>query len=88
MLCCILQLFQEVARQQFEWEEEDPSAVLGSPDLVEAALQAAGYNNIRVGAQTGLRLVSMRAVRVSCTVRHTLQLYSVAPAACLHGMYC
>lgn len=47
-MAALLQLFVQVA-QQYGWEERDPSAVLGSVELVTAALQAAGYKDVQVG---------------------------------------
>jgi len=49
------EIFQQVARDQYGVKGVfDPSAALGSPDLVTAALEAAGYTNIQASATASL----------------------------------
>lgn len=47
------EIFQQVAREQYGLKGVfDPSAALGSRELVTAALEAAGYTNIQASATT------------------------------------
>jgi SAM-dependent methyltransferase len=50
--------YLQMARQQYGVTDEfDPSAALGSPELVTAALTAAGYTGIQASSQTLLTLL-------------------------------